>query len=156
MGCSTRWEPPGSRPLDKFADCAENPAQCLAKILTLLKMRLPQNDVRKPHVFGPGRSVVTTFQVSDLFSIVKSSMKGDVKRHFSSFDRKRRSSRGIQPLFLADGRLSFLIRHGDGEHEYGAVPVLRGCKQWIGAGGQPWFYLRLVAYSFFRLSETSE
>ena len=91
-------------------------------------------------------------------------MKGNVKRHFSPRNWNTRDSRDVQPprkLCTANSRVSGLHRSAlmlrvafvshDARVQHRPDVKLR--KQDVVAMATQWFYRRLEAYSFVRLSE---
>src|SRR5271168_2096481 len=88
------------------------------------------------------------------------SIKGDVKRKHSSPTAPGMNFSGIQPLLAAPphfarSRFCFsLLWKVFGVISNRVLPcgIFCACKQRVGSC-QPWFYLRLVAYGFFGLSE---
>jgi len=78
-------------------------------------------------------------------------MKGDVKRHSSSFDWK---SFDVQPLTTGVGSERSVA--GKRSHRISRYNVDRSSEAYKAAGRhacQPWFYRRLQAYSFMWLCE---
>jgi hypothetical protein len=90
-------------------------------------------------------------------------MKGDVKRYSSPHDWKALHSRGIQPLcsagqFLewvgcAAARPCSVVPFVVMTREYSFVRIRGDASKTLVAVATLWFYRRLEAYSFVRLSE---
>ena len=81
-------------------------------------------------------------------------MKGDVKRHFSPDDWKTKGSLNIQPGLCSVGILSTSFVPWWFINVSPASFRIRGCaSKTLVVMATGWFYRRLDAYSFFRLSE---
>ncbi len=81
-------------------------------------------------------------------------MKGDVKRHFSPADWKTNVLSTSSPALLsAVIRRASLFPFVFIRASPASFPDLRLCKQDAVVVATGWFYRRLDAYGFFRLSE---